>query len=731
MVITEQYNLSNPTHHNHNHTIEGEELDVHGEVLGNLYSHSGCVPCSATSEPTDDGHNVNLYCINGGEVTGYAGNCTCTSCDEGFGGTNCEVPSPCQATPESADEGSDGNFYCINEGTVGGVTGSCTCLECASWFEGPHCEIRVTLNTCDPGWGGPDCTTQLCPQGKYKEDAETFTCTNCPNGKYRSVEGGLSEEDCSSCGPFTTSSNDKTHCLSEGGYYIIEDKDGFKTLPVPEGVEEIPGTTLTSFELLPGYWRTSNSSSQVETCLSEKHCQGGSNTSQYCAVGHEGPLCAVCQGGFSSVGAAGSLSCNKCEGSTTITLAIGLTVFILFLLLVVWALLKKKTSTERSNSVVSSGITKFNAQLTRATNKFERFEPVIKICFAYFQVVGNLSFLFSLKFPPFFTNVTGFLSGLFSLDLISVMPVGCIFESTHYTILLSYTILPLFISCILISWYLWLSEKEDEGSINLRNKVFEVVLALTFLILPSVSIKIFSTFACQEFDDGNSFLKVDYNLDCNSARHTAFEVYAWIMILVYPVGIPLGYFIMLFRVRKLLKAGQVEKENEEGRRRGLLEEALAKRKENEEKNPTLRALSFLYDSYEPKYWWFEIFETLRKLSLTGLMVFLAPGTAGQVVISLIMSIIAFFVYSRTDPFVDSYNNYLSLVANAQLVATLVGALAIKVNMDDANLREESSFDVFMTSVQFVPAVLLGIVTLLMARRAKSTSLQSIVPEATE
>jgi hypothetical protein len=203
------------------------------------------------------------------------------------------------------------------------------------------------------------------------------------------------------------------------------------------------------------------------------------------------------------------------------------------------------------------------------------------------------------------------------------------------------------------------------------------------------------------------------------------------MILVYPVGIPLGYFIMLFRVRKLLKAGQVEREKDNINRAIALEEALATRKENEEMNTTLKALSFLYDSYEPKFWWFEIFETLRKLSLTGLMVFLAPGTTGQVVISLIMSMVSLIVYNSTQPFIESYNNYLSFVANAQLVATLIGALAIKANFDEADLRDESTFDVFMTSVQFVPAVLLGLATLLMARRAKSTRLQSIVPEATE
>jgi len=52
--------------------------------------------------------------------------------------------------------------------------------------------------------------------------------------------------------------------------------------------------------------------------------------------------------------------------------------------------------------------------------------------------------------------------------------------------------------------------------------------------------------------------------------------------------------------------------------------ALEVREMNEEKQKNLEALSFLYSSYEPKYWWFEVFETLRMLALTGFLVFLAP-----------------------------------------------------------------------------------------------------------
>jgi hypothetical protein len=190
------------------------------------------------------------------------------------------------------------------------------------------------------------------------------------------------------------------------------------------------------------------------------------------------------------------------------------------------------------------------------------------------------------------------------------------------------------------------------------------------------------------------------------------------------------YFFLLFSKRQLLKAGQVEKEEEEGRRKGLLEEALVKRDENEGKDPALKALSFLYESYEPKYWWIEIFETMRKLSLTGFLVFIAPGAAAQVVVSLVMSIISLVVYASTKPFIDDFNNSLALVANCQLVLTLVCALAIKANLDGINQKDQASFDAFLTAIQFVPVLLLSGFSFAMAKKArkeKENKHSSVVP----
>ncbi|GMI40862.1 hypothetical protein TrCOL_g4331 [Triparma columacea] len=188
------------------------------------------------------------------------------------------------------------------------------------------------------------------------------------------------------------------------------------------------------------------------------------------------------------------------------------------------------------------------------------------------------------------------------------------------------------------------------------------------------------------------------------------------MVVVYPIGVPFLYWFLLYRRRHDLDGGQTEKEKSMSDE-SALKMALEERKNKEEEDPTLKALSFLYGSYEPKFWWFEVFETLRKLALTGFLVFLAPGTAAQVLFSLVMSFFAMRVYSDRQPFIsestDSFNN----AAQLQLFFTLLGALALKVNLDEENLQNKGYFDLVLTCVQFVPAMISSLVNAVKARNA--------------
>ena len=177
--------------------------------------------------------------------------------------------------------------------------------------------------------------------------------------------------------------------------------------------------------------------------------------------------------------------------------------------------------------------------------------------------------------------------------------------------------------------------------------MFGWFLFLSFLVLPSVSIKIFYNFACKDFDDNyGSYLKVDLSIDCNSAEHKLFSMYAILAIFVYPFGIPAMYMTLLYRKRDLVNPGADKKLSNEA--------ALENREKNEEKHADLLSIGFLYSSYEPSYYYFgefwrggrgsagrlgvckanhytrsltitELVETARKLLLTGALVFFGPG----------------------------------------------------------------------------------------------------------
>jgi len=635
------------------------------------------------------------------------GETICRTCDVGFVSNNPEGTSFCEPCDAGKFSSADAKTCLGCEAGFWSGLASNSCTECS---DGSVSAQNSSLcSTCSAGFFASANKTKCepCPVGFWSGQGAT-SCTACEVGKFNTA---LNSTGCSWCtddavrGSTTdlAASNSSSQCRCNAGFF----ESSQSCEAVGEGMDsETKGMTTSLLKIEKGYWRTGAASLNILQCQNEEHCLGGTDPNNYCAEGYGGPLCSVCMDDFSAVGAGEGLSCKKCEGSATATVVVGITVLLLLFSLIVRFILKKD---------------KTESRLSRASKKLEnklgRAEPVIKIVFAYFQVVGGLGLIFGIQFPPVYSTVISFLSGVFSFDFISFMPIGCIFPSSHYTLLLSYTLVPLSLSIMLVGWYNKLKKETDEKSISLRNTLFELFLALTFLLLPSISVKVFTTFACQEFDDGTSFLKVDFSLDCQSPEHTFYKTFAGLMVCVYPVGIPLMYFILLFRTRQQLKAGQVKKEKEMSRD-SALEEALKKREENEEKDKTVKALSFLYDSYQPKFWWFEIFETLRKLALTGFLVFIAPGTTAQVVVSLVMSIVALVVYALTQPFVDNFNNYLALVANSQLVLTLVCALAIKVNMDGVNQKDQASFDAFLTALQFVPVLLLSGFSFVMAKKAR-------------
>lgn len=64
----------------------------------------------------------------------------------------------------------------------------------------------------------------------------------------------------------------------------------------------------------------------------------------------------------------------------------------------------------------------------------------------------------------------------------------------------------------------------------------DICFFIAFLVYPGNSAIIFAVYSCENFDDGTSFLKADYSIDCNDPAHAVMLTYATLMFIVYPIG---------------------------------------------------------------------------------------------------------------------------------------------------------------------------------------------------
>ena len=118
---------------------------------------------------------------------------------------------------------------------------------------------------------------------------------------------------------------------------------------------------------------------------------------------------------------------------------------------------------------------------------------------------------------------------------------------------------------------------------------------LNLQVLPTVVSVQFKSLRCSELEGlGVRYLRADTSIDCDSAEYQTFVGrVAWLLALY--LCVPLVYLALLYRVADRLQAppGADPKERK-------LE--AAKLRLQEESDPELRPLKFLFNGYRPQYW---------------------------------------------------------------------------------------------------------------------------------
>jgi hypothetical protein len=329
------------------------------------------------------------------------------------------------------------------------------------------------------------------------------------------------------------------------------------------------------------------------------------------------------------------------------------------------------------------------------------------------QITNQVKFVYDIPFPVNFSKLISSL-GFVNLDILTMVGMGCVAPFTFYGKLFVMTITPVVLSICMLLVY------KSSSSADVKNKCIAFFLKMTYLVFPGVSTVVLQTFPCMAFDTKDSFLKADFSIDCNAAERPAVVAYAIFMVVLYPIGITAMYAALLWKQRKAICPI-------EGEWRGFLgmkdvfppklrtmdeeDKITEQRKLDIPNNPELKSIQFLFKEYEPYYWWYEIFECVRRLMLTGGSVMFMEGSATQVVCGMLMALLAIHVASMCQPFIEDDDDVLALGAQWGVFFTLFGGLLLKLQLNSADGydKDGSGFGAFLIIVN-VLVMLVGIGT---------------------
>ena len=305
----------------------------------------------------------------------------------------------------------------------------------------------------------------------------------------------------------------------------------------------------------------------------------------------------------------------------------------------------------------------------------------------------------NVTFPNVYQD---FLDGVnvLNFDLSWVASPGCFMSYDFYNRLLLTTIGPVGTISLLGVTYAIAERRNRASEIALRTvrqKHASVALLVVFLLYSNVSSVVFQTFSCDPLDDGNSYLRADYSIECYNKEHRAYQIYAAIMIFVYPVGIPALFAGLLFRNKQVLQDNTRSKDD-----------LMTKSTMN------------LWEPYKPSRFYYEVIECFRRILLTGVVVFIYPGSAAQIAVTYMMAAVFAMMAEILSPYKSKWDAWVSRAGHALVMTSMFLALLLKIDISDEESSSEQIFEFVLVAAHACVVVTVVVEALVMACALKVT-----------
>jgi hypothetical protein len=376
---------------------------------------------------------------------------------------------------------------------------------------------------------------------------------------------------------------------------------------------------------------------------------------------------------------------------------------------------------EENNTETTPPLTSFELMFLWVKMKFGSLTVKIKIIVATFQVVASTAVVISVAMPDKFSRFANVVN-LLNLNFSSLFQFGCAGRYTYFDTVLFTTLSPVAVAVVFV--LLLFSEfgyrtlmKSRKPLETLAEKYLVALFYLSYFILPSVTTTVFKLFLCTNIDPnqedpGNDdyFLTADMSISCQSDLYSKYITFAVAMIVLYPVGIPLMYFTLLYYNRDEIadrdsiiseqseSTTTVDENNNKRSSKNVTRvkvspNAMSKSGGGEDSvraaakietagvvyvlSPSAARLSFLWEAYEPRFWYWEIIETTRRIMLTAVLSVLDPGSSGQSIVAVLIALFYIKVYGYFNPYREGSDDILSETGQFQIFFTFFCALIIQ------------------------------------------------------
>ena len=314
---------------------------------------------------------------------------------------------------------------------------------------------------------------------------------------------------------------------------------------------------------------------------------------------------------------------------------------------------------------------------------------------SYTQVFGSNEGTFEIPWPKEFLDMMDSVKSIVEFNPVDmpVLNIKCVstsnFYSKYYVMVLAPPALMSYFSlCALYGGSYLRGQGAKIGVLPwvLRRKMaifndnaWQLSFWMLLIIYPQVSKIVLQLLNCKKFDlfseeydeegeiDNQFFeryLDIDLSIDCNSLEYLFHEIFlGWPTFILYPVGVPVFFFALLQQARKSV--------------------AWTKR------------LSFMFTTYKEAYWWFECYDLLRKLMVTGVIIFIMPGTIVQIAVGIMFHMIGVIVHMRTYAFVAETDNLLQTIALVEILLTTFLGLLIRIDSEGGTGGGETGANIFL------------------------------------